>query len=128
MQYTYELRDRAINSPSHLSVLDEMASVLKSHVFLDKGVGPIERGYGINYYLPEQLILELTNVDDRAIESFRRTIYNRHSIPRETVIRIYDKGNLIVPVLVLGRSSCKISLAPYSPSPKPISRSSISCS
>lgn len=126
MQYTYELRDRTVNS-RFTSVLREMEEALSSHVFLDKGKGPIESGYSIVFRMQESLVNELANQPDHAIEAFRKQIFNTKKIPVDTVIQVFSKGRLDLPVLTLGRSHGRFISTPSARS-KPIHRGSLTCS
>lgn len=105
MQYSYELRDRAIHSQT--PVLVEMARALDNHVFLDKGNGPIETGYIINYYLPQILLDELSQLDSGHIAQFRRLIFARKYIPSTVNILVFHRDNRTVPVFILAGSERK---------------------
>lgn len=98
MQYTYELRDRSINTLS--SILDEMEEALSGHVFLDKGAGPIESSYSIMYRMPTMLVVELFGVSEMEIRAFRKRIFHSKGIPDTVPIYIFSKLNLKTPVFI----------------------------
>lgn len=109
VRYTYELRDRGLDSRS--SVFDEMFFALRSHVFLDKGKGPIESGYEIVFLVPDRLVAEISDSDPSKITKFRKRIDEFKGIPKTINILIYSKSNTKAPVIILaGREKKLISI------------------
>lgn len=102
VQYTYELRDRTLHSPAAKTVFDELEEALSNHVFLDKGSGPIESDYWINYFLPQIMVNELAEASAQDMLNFRRRLHMTKSIPPDINIFIYSKDKRSVPAFILG--------------------------